>query len=60
MRLDPDEREKDLKTRVSRLRSDLRDSLDPRIVAKYPHLGRPEVTAFLKEEIERLEKERGL
>jgi uridine kinase len=37
------------------LRSDLDDAKNPKVLAKYPHLGRPEYTQYLEEQIARLE-----
>jgi hypothetical protein len=38
-------------TTLELLKSDLRDSSDPRVLAKYPHLGDPKYVAELKAKI---------
>lgn len=42
--------------RLERLKSDLKDCTDPKVLAKYPHLGDPKLIAQLQCQIEQEEK----
>ena len=44
-------------TRLELLRSDLRDTRDPRVLARYPHLASPVLVAELESKIRKLSGE---
>lgn len=43
--------------RLRILKSDLKDAQNPKVLAKYPHLGNPKYIKQLEQEIQKLEKE---
>ena len=45
------------KSRLKILRSDLADCTNPKVLAKYPHLGDPKYVEQLKQEIKKLEEQ---
>jgi hypothetical protein len=47
------------RARLKLLRSDLYDATNPKVLAKYPHLGDPELIRQLEREIVRLERDMG-